>query len=147
MRAASRAEAGSPQLPRNHMERTTRMRHPYMPARQGLYDPAFEHDACGVGFVCNINGIRSHEIVQKGIQVLVNLTHRGASLADPETGDGAGMLIQIPHAFLESDCAQQQIRLPDPEEYGVGVFFLPTDELRRRECAAEIARLQQQPRG
>ncbi len=123
------------------MEQTKAMSHPYMPPRHGLYDPALEHDACGVGFVCNVNGVRSHEIVQKGIQVLVNLTHRGASLADPETGDGAGMLIQIPHRFLEAVCARDQIRLPEPEEYGVGMFFLPTDAARRRSCEATIEQI------
>ena len=130
--------AGIPARASQHMDQTKAMSHPYMPPRQGLYDPALEHDACGVGFVCNINGVRSHEIVQKGIQVLVNLTHRGASLADPETGDGAGMLIQIPHRFLEAACARDQIRLPEPEEYGVGMFFLPKEAARRRSCEAAI---------
>ena len=84
----------------------------YMPERQGLWDPAFEHDACGIGFVANIGGRKSHEIIQRGLQVLVNLTHRGAAGADPETGDGAGILMQIPHRFLLEVCAPLQIRLP-----------------------------------
>ena len=108
-----------------------------LPERQGLYDPRFEHDACGVGFVCNIDGRPSHEIIQRGLQVLVNLTHRGATGADAETGDGAGILMQIPHAFLERECAGLGIRLPEPGEYGVGMVFLPR---RRREARALRAR-------
>ncbi|MBW2415025.1 MAG: glutamate synthase large subunit [Deltaproteobacteria bacterium] len=110
------------------------MTHPHMPQRQGLYDPRFEHDACGVGFVCNIHGNKSHDLVQKGLQVLVNLTHRGAAGSDPETGDGAGILLQIPHAFLESQCRGLGIRLPEPGEYGVAMVFLPRDTERRAEC-------------
>ena len=98
-----------------------------VPERQGLYDPRFEHEACGVGIVCNIDGRPSHEIIQRGLQVLVNLTHRGATGSDAETGDGAGILMQIPHAFLERECASLGIRLPEPGEYGVGTAFLPTD--------------------
>ncbi|MCZ6822666.1 MAG: hypothetical protein O7F10_06930, partial [Deltaproteobacteria bacterium] len=90
------------------------MTHPYMPKRQGLYDPSFEHDACGVGFVCNIDGTKSHDIIQRALQVLVNLTHRGAAGSDADTGDGAGILMQIPHAFLERECGGLGIRLPDP---------------------------------
>src|SRR5437764_47541 len=71
-----------------------------LPERQGLYDPANEHDACGIGFVVDIKGEKSHDIVQKGLQILINLTHRGACGCDPNTGDGAGILIQIPHAFF-----------------------------------------------
>ena len=73
-----------------------------LPPAQGLYDPGNERDACGIGFVVNIDGHRSHEIILKGIQILVNLTHRGACGCDPETGDGAGILIQIPHEFFEN---------------------------------------------
>ena len=71
-----------------------------LPAPQGLYHPSHEHDACGLGFVANIDGHKSHDVVLKGIEVLINLTHRGACGCDPETGDGAGILIQIPHAFF-----------------------------------------------
>ena len=71
-----------------------------LPERQGLYDPRLERDACGIGFVVNVKGIPSHEIIRKGIQILINLTHRGACGCDPETGDGAGVLIQIPHEYL-----------------------------------------------
>ena len=71
-----------------------------LPAAQGLYDPHYEHDACGIGFVASIKGIKSHDIILKGIQVLINLTHRGACGCDPETGDGAGVTIQVPHKFF-----------------------------------------------
>ena len=76
------------------------------PPAQGLYDPAHEHDACGIGFVASIRCQKSHDIIDKGIQVLINLTHRGACGCDPETGDGAGILIQIPHQFFARECAQ-----------------------------------------
>ncbi len=114
------------------------MRDGCLPERQGLYDPQFEHDACGVGFVCNIDGRPSHGIIQRGLQVLVNLTHRGATGADAETGDGAGILIQIPHAFLERECASLGIRLPEPAEYGVGAVFLPDDATKRARCERVI---------
>ncbi len=111
-----------------------------VPERQGLYDPRFEHEACGVGIVCNIDGRPSHEIIQRGLQVLVNLTHRGATGSDAETGDGAGILMQIPHAFLERECASLGIRLPEPGEYGVGTAFLPTDAALRALAEAHIER-------
>ena len=79
---------------------------------QGLYDPRHEHDACGIGFVANIKGQKSHDIIVKGIQVLINLTHRGACGCDPETGDGAGVLIQIPHKFFARECAKLGFTLP-----------------------------------
>ncbi len=109
-----------------------------MPERQGLYDPAFEHDACGIGFVCNIDGRQSHELIQKGLQVLVNLTHRGAAGCDPETGDGAGLLIQLPHAFLEKECGRQGVRLPVQGEYGVGMLFLPRESAKRQRCVERV---------
>ena len=108
------------------------------PTRQGLYDPRFEHDACGIGFVCNIDGRQSHELVQKGLQVLVNLTHRGAAGSDPETGDGAGLLMQMPHRFLEKEGQRLGLRLPVPGEYGVGMLFLPREEEKRRLCEERI---------
>ena len=105
-----------------------------MPPRQGLYDPQFEKDNCGVGFVANIKGAKSHDIVQKGLEILINLTHRGATGADPKTGDGAGILIQIPHEFLSKECGKTGIKLPKPGEYGVGMVFLPRDEAQRKRC-------------
>ncbi len=95
--------------------------------KQGLYDPFFEHDSCGVGFVVNVKGQKTHEIVRNGIQILENLTHRGATGCDPNTGDGAGLLIQIPDAFFRKECAEIQIDLPPLGDYGVGNVFLPTN--------------------
>jgi glutamate synthase domain-containing protein 1 len=117
------------------------MAHGRAPEKQGLYDPRFEHDACGVGFVCNIDGRKSHDLVQKGLQVLVNLTHRGAAGSDPDTGDGAGILMQIPHRFFMRECARLGIALPPPGEYGVGMFFLPQDERQRARCEELVAEI------
>ncbi|MGA2595730.1 MAG: glutamate synthase large subunit [Bryobacteraceae bacterium] len=102
-----------------------------LPHKQGLYDPANEHDACGLGFVVNIKGEKSHDIILKGIQVLINLTHRGACGCDPETGDGAGILIQIPHAFFTRECAKLGFTLPPAGVYGVGMVFLPVEPQHR----------------
>ncbi|MGH9738473.1 MAG: glutamate synthase large subunit [Candidatus Acidiferrales bacterium] len=104
------------------------------PAPQGLYHPRHEHDACGVGFVANIEGKKSHEIVMKGVQILINLTHRGACGCDPQTGDGAGILIQIPHTFFDRECALLGFSLPAAGEYGVGMVFLPVDRQERLLC-------------
>ena len=114
-----------------------------LPKAQGLYDPHNEHDACGIGFVANISGEKSHDIVVKGIEILINLTHRGACGCDPQTGDGAGVLIQIPHAFFEGECSRLGFPLPSPGEYGVGMVFLPVEPHERMSCEAileEIAR-------
>jgi glutamate synthase (NADPH/NADH) large chain len=105
-----------------------------IPKAQGLYNPEHEHDACGVGFVVNIKGERSHEIVLKGLQVLDNLTHRGACGCDPLTGDGAGMLLQIPHTFFERETAKLGFELPPAGEYGVGMVFMPLDAHKREAC-------------
>ncbi|MFQ5857601.1 MAG: glutamate synthase large subunit [Anaerolineae bacterium] len=104
------------------------------PPKQGLYDPQFEHDACGIGFVVNIKGEKSNEIVRKALTALLNLTHRGARGAEPNTGDGAGILLQTPHAFLQKACAEAGIHLPSFGEYGVGMVFLPPDPNLRRNC-------------
>src|ERR1700704_1356721 len=104
------------------------------PARQGLYDPENEHDACGVGFVVNVRGEKSHLIVQSGLEILVNLTHRGACGCDPLTGDGAGILTQIPHEFLSAVAAEAGITLPALGEYGVGNVFLPNSADQRLHC-------------
>ena len=95
---------------------------------QGLYHPDHEHDACGVGFVANIAGEKSHEVVSKGIQVLINLEHRGACGCDPETGDGAGLLVQIPDAFLRRECRALGQELPEAGRYAAGMIFLASDE-------------------
>ena len=102
--------------------------------KQGLYDPQFEHDSCGVGVVANIKGVKSHDIIDKGIEVLVNLGHRGACGRDPETGDGAGILIQLPHQFFSKECARLGIDLPAQGDYGVGMVFLPQDPGQRQVC-------------
>ena len=100
--------------------------------KQGLYDPAHEHDACGVGFVANISGEKSHEVVSKGIQVLINLEHRGACGCDPETGDGAGLLVQLPDAFFRRELGKQGLELPEPGAYAAGMIFLDSDPERGR---------------
>ena len=102
-----------------------------LPAPQGLYNPANEHDACGIGFVANIKGQKSHDIIEKGIQILINLTHRGACGCDPETGDGAGLLIQIPHRFFAREATTLGFTLPAPGEYGVGMVFMPVERHER----------------
>ena len=116
------------------------MAHPYLPPAQGLYDPEQEHDACGVGFIAHIKGRRSHEIVDQGLQLLKNLTHRGATGADPLAGDGAGILIQIPDALLRDEMAKQGVELPEAGEYGVGMVFLPQEPASRLACEQEIER-------
>jgi len=112
-----------------------------LPERQGLYDPRREHDACGVGFVADIQNRKSHQIIRWGLEILVNLDHRGAVGADHLAGDGAGILIQIPDAFLREECAELGIVLPDPGEYATGLVFLPRDSQARARCEAAIAEL------
>jgi len=104
------------------------------PEAQGLYDPRFEHDACGIGAVVNISGRRDHDIVEYGKQVLLNLMHRGASGADESTGDGAGILIQIPHEFFNSPAAGLDFTLPEPRQYGGAMIFLLRADEPRRSC-------------
>ena len=112
-----------------------------LPPAQGLYDPAHEHDACGIGFVASISGIKSHDIIRKGIQVLLNLAHRGACGCDPETGDGAGVLIQIPHKFFVRECEKLGFKLPKAGTYGVGMTFLPVEKHQRLQCEGIIERI------
>ena len=108
--------------------------------KQGLYDPANEHDACGVGFVAHIKGQKSHAIVVQGLEILKNLDHRGAVGADPLQGDGAGVLIQIPDALYRAEMAAQGVELPPPGEYGVGMLFMPKEHASRLACENEIER-------
>jgi len=103
-----------------------------LPKKQGLYDPFFEHDACGVGFVVDMKGRKSHQILKQAIQVLENLDHRGAAGSEPNTGDGAGVLMQIPHAFFAEASKKARIALPAAGEYGVGIVFLPKNQTKRR---------------
>ena len=110
------------------------------PTRQGLYDPRNEHDACGLGFIAHIKGRKNHAIITQALQILKNLTHRGATGADPLQGDGAGILIQLPDAFLRRVCGRQGLTLPSVGHYGVGMVFLPKEPASRMACEQEIER-------
>ena len=121
------------------VERQRQARH-LPPARQGMYHPANEHDACGLGFIAHIKGKASHAIVTQGLQILKNLTHRGATGADPLQGDGAGILVQLPDAFLRRACGRQGLTLPALGQYGVGMVFLPKEPASRMACEQEIER-------
>src|SRR5712691_10059906 len=103
--------------------------------RCGLYDPAFEHDACGVTFIARLNGVPTHETVVRGLTALANLEHRGAAGADAQTGDGAGILLQMPDRFMRSVVGDY---LPSPGRYGVGVCFFPQDDARRIELEQRL---------
>ena len=105
-----------------------------LPPPQGLYDPRYEHDACGIGFVANIKGRASHKIIEQGVEVLVNLTHRGACGCDPETGDGAGLLLQIPHGFFLKQAEAHGFALPEAGAYGVGMIFAASDPAKSRQA-------------
>ena len=105
-----------------------------LPPKQGLYDPQFEHDSCGVGFVVNIKGRKSHAIIQQALEVLLNLDHRGACGCEANTGDGAGILIQPPHGFFKLVAKEARVKLPGPGEYAVGMVFLPLPPGQRNEC-------------
>src|SRR3990167_6032517 len=111
-----------------------KMNMPGAPPKQGLYDPAYEKDSCGVGFVVNIKGKKSHQIVQQALTVLINLDHRGACGCEANTGDGAGILLQVPHAFLKEACVKEGVKLPSAKEYGVGMIYLPPNAEERRNC-------------
>ena len=108
---------------------------------QGLYDPAYEHDACGVGFLADLKNRKSHDIVRKALQILCNLEHRGACGCEENTGDGAGILMQMPHRFLVTEAALLGLHLPVPGEYGVGMVFLPQDEAARLRCERMIEKI------
>lgn len=112
-----------------------------LPPAQGLYDPANEHDACGVGFVANINGTKTHDIIAKGIEVLKNLMHRGAIGGDLATGDGAGILFQIPHDFFVKSCKTLHIDLPATGMYGAGMVFMPRDPEPFETCKALMEKI------
>jgi glutamate synthase domain-containing protein 1 len=114
-----------------------------LPPKQGLYDPWYEHDSCGVGFVVDIKGRKSNRILKQAIQVLRNLDHRGAAGSESNTGDGAGVLIQMPHSFLKEACKKARIALPGPGEYGSGLIFLPRDRIKRRRLEERFEQLVQ----
>src|SRR6201996_5816497 len=106
--------------------------HTFRPPAVGLYDPSLEKDSCGVGFIANIKGKKSHQIVSDALQILCNLEHRGAVGADPRAGDGAGILVQIPHAFFTRKAAEIGFRLPEPGAYAVGALFMPKEKAWRK---------------
>jgi glutamate synthase (ferredoxin) len=111
------------------------------PPKQGLYDPAFEHDACGVGFLVNMKGRKSHSIVEQALTILVNLDHRGACGCEANTGDGAGILMQVPHKFLAKVCAAQNLALPEPGQYGVGLVFTSPDPAKAEKARQIMERI------
>ncbi|MCA9973492.1 MAG: glutamate synthase subunit alpha, partial [Anaerolineales bacterium] len=113
--------------------------HPTAVSPHGLYAPQFEHDACGTGFIAHLRGDPSPALLQHALTMLQNLDHRGARGADPDTGDGAGILLQLPHAFFQQACPENDINLPPPGEYGVGMLFLPHDAAQRAACEAALA--------
>ena len=112
-----------------------------LPEPQGLYTPENEHDSCGVGFLANIKNRKSHNIIRQGLQILVNLDHRGAVGADPLAGDGAGILLQVPDRLFREDCAGKGIDLPPPGEFGVGMLFLPQIQDTADLCAAAVEKM------
>ncbi|MTI80299.1 MAG: glutamate synthase large subunit [Firmicutes bacterium] len=112
-----------------------------LPPKQGLYDPSFEHDACGIGFVGNIKGKKSNETVKQALKILMNLDHRGGQGAETNTGDGAGILMQIPHTFFAKECAKLDIKLPPAGKYGVGMLFLPQDTDKRIACQRTVEKV------
>src|SRR6201986_5110035 len=113
--------------------------HTWRPSAEGLYDPSLEKDACGVGFIANIKGKKSHQIVSDALQILCNLEHRGAVGADPRFGDGAGILVQIPHAFFKRKAAEIGFQLPEPGQYAIGALFMPKEPNWRRVIQSIIA--------
>ena len=108
-------------------------------SHQGLYRPEFEHDSCGTGFITNIHGHKSNKIIDDALTMLENMEHRGACGCDPESGDGAGILIQLPHEFLMEECSNLEISLPEPGEYGVGMIFFPKDSAIKNACRNVIS--------
>src|SRR5580700_10382335 len=104
------------------------------PPAQGLYDPRFEHDACGVGFLCHVKGKASNRIVLQALEMLENMNHRGACGCEPDSGDGAGILVRLPDAFLRRKAAALGFTLPPLNQYGVANLFLPQDANQRAAC-------------
>jgi glutamate synthase (NADPH/NADH) large chain len=107
-------------------------------SHQGLYRPEFEHDSCGTGFITNINGHKTNQIIDDALTMLENMEHRGACGCDPDSGDGAGIMIQLPHEFLMEECSNLEISLPEPGEYGVGMIFFPKDPAIKKACRMVI---------
>jgi glutamate synthase (ferredoxin) len=112
-----------------------------IPRKQGLYDPQYEHDACGIGFVANIKGNKSNKILHQSLTVLKNLSHRGGVGSEPNSGDGAGILLQLPDAFYRGACAQAGVALPAAGDYGTGLVFLPLDASERETCCKTLEKI------
>ncbi|MBE2198447.1 MAG: glutamate synthase large subunit [Anaerolinea sp.] len=129
-------EAAQQQPQEQGAGRTTAVPHPH-----GLYDPQFEHDACGTGFIAHLRGEKSHQLLRQALTILENLDHRGARGSDPDTGDGAGILLQLPHQFFQQVCPDNHIQLPAAGQYGVGMLFLPHDTVQRQAYEIEFARI------
>jgi glutamate synthase (NADPH/NADH) large chain len=115
-----------------------------LPNKQGMYDPQYEHDACGIGLVVNISGKKEHKIVREALTILSNLAHRGGAGSEENTGDGAGILMQLPDKFFRNVCPSVQIELPDEGKYGVGMVFLPRLKVNRKRCENTIEKIVQQ---
>src|SRR6201994_4443468 len=118
---------------------TKPVEHSYRPPAEGLYDPSLEKDSCVFGFIANIKGKKSHQIVSDALSILCNLEHRGAVGADPRFGDGAGILVQIPHTFFKRKAAEIGFELPEPGEYAIGALFMPKDTAWRKVIQSIIA--------
>src|SRR3954467_1325660 len=112
-----------------------------LPGPQGLYHPDYEHDACGVGFICHIKGKASHSIVTDALEMLERMNHRGGCGCETDSGDGAGLLVRMPDAFLREKCAALGITLPKQGQYAMGMVFLPRDPKSRKECEAIFERI------
>lgn len=109
-----------------------------LPPKQGLYDPQFEKDACGMGFVAHIKGVKSHTIIRQALTVLENMEHRGGQGSEPNTGDGAGIMLQIPHGFFKRELSRQGVELPAEGDYAVGMLFLPQDSAVREALESKL---------
>jgi len=136
---SERSGEGEESDQRHHNRKSGRL--DQIPARQGLYDPQFEHDACGIGFVVDVKGRPSNEILGHGLTILRNMAHRGATGSEANTGDGAGILLQIPDAFFRQVSGAAGIELPPRGQYGAGMLFLPTEEAPRKAIEEEFAAL------
>ena len=125
--------------PADNLPEDSPREHNWRPKAEGLYDPSLEKDSCGVGFIANIKGKKSHQIVSDAINILCNLEHRGAVGADPRAGDGAGILVQIPHAFFSRKAAEIGFQLPEPGHYAIGALFMPKETAWRKVIQSIIA--------
>ena len=112
------------------------------PVTDGLYDPSQEHDSCGVGFVVDMKGRKSHQIVKNALVILQNLLHRGACGCEVNTGDGVGILLQIPHRFFQRKCSELGFTLPEPGRYGTGLVFLPVEPQDAAACQKLLEKIE-----